>query len=1029
MQRLKSSANISFFIIFCIFVSNFASIVYASEEDSLTSTIHSNWMGEDNHGYLIKFNRGPTAEELGEIRINAYHQMSDGVANQTNFSWGNGLGILEVNEYSIILPNQISYGDQIIIQVFVNETLVSSRDFKPVIWTQPLADHEVTLSTYWELDQTESSNQIEDNYVLIFEGQGWQKRTGTILEANELGNGTLILNESTNDGNVLFNLDLDSVWRNETTINGILTDSEFEMKGNGSVSLYDNKDGDMYVNITVLNALINRSMYSGIVSENFSVEGFGELNMYQEEDGSKIDMQGTISLFKLEYYDVNGLRIKNSNDIIATAEMEQIDGDNRIFLEVNQLRFFESWLNGERIEEHNLISAQGTFDISDEGESSEREEGNNTSEEDEQENEDNSQGTVINGTIVYFETESIDGMTVEDYMHVDGTISGDTEGTWGILRQIEDNGPSANSTGDIFTVNVIHNQIWYNITGAAGFFAEEIGVGAYHNQTWDYQVMPIDWENRTIRHAWRTTGASPSEGEEYPEHSPIQLEPEAPSAESQLGNITIGRESGFAPEVLLPGDIVKLDNGDLFSLHIEATHTGQITRDGHIMPVTHWSSIDKPGSEGNAFGSVINNGILSGLLAEVTRELTIDTDLGEATFSEYQTLERILSPSIVTAEENNLPEIIDVSFREIILQNDAGNTAHLEVEVEDLDWNIQYVKVSISLGDEVLNNLELNDRGLDGDLAIQDDIWTIPIIWSSASHGELDVIVEVSDLFGLVSETWNLNVSNRAPILIESSLNVTQASRSSSVSISAEAMDANGIGQVSVDLRLDGGELFPLTMSSNSESWQGDFIIPDTLIPGNYMIPLLLEDSDGANTIVNGPTLLITNEGPLLNNVKLTPEKIKSPELGQMSEEFYTVSVEVEDSDGLSAVQIKFYELLPADEGGKWKLMFDDGSNGDLIAGDGIYSISFQARHLADGFVEIEIRGLDVYGQSTIVKHNVIIESGNTNIGTDPSEGIVGLLSSPVVIFSLLFVLVGVVVGVVVFLRKKGVNFGNFGND
>ena len=142
-----------------------------------------------------------------------------------------------------------------------------------------------------------------------------------------------------------------------------------------------------------------------------------------------------------------------------------------------------------------------------------------------------------------------------------------------------------------------------------------------------------------------------------------------------------------------------------------------------------------------------------------------------------------------------------------------------------------------------------------------------------------------------------------------------------------------------------------------------------------------------------------------------------------------TISVEVEDSDGLNAVQIKFHELLPADEGESWKLMYDDGSNGDIVAGDGVYSISFQARHLADGFVEIEIRGLDVYGQSTIVKHNVIIESGNSNIGTDPSEGIVELLSNPIVIFSLLFVLVGVTVGVVIFLRKNGVNFGNFGND
>ena len=1021
MER-HNQPKIAIFVVFCFLITSMSTIVHADQEESLTSTIHTNWLGDENHGYLIKFNRAPTAEELGGIVVTSYHQIfNQGNGNQTNYSWGEGLGIVEINEYSITLENQISYGDQIDINVYVNGTIIASRTFKPVIWTQPLADHEVTLSTHWELDQTTSSPQGEDNYLLIFDGQGWQKRTASILEANELGNGSLLLNESTNEGNVLFNLNLDSVWRNETTIDGILTDSEFEMRGDGSVSVYDNTDGDMYVNITVLNALINRSMSQEIISEEFLIEGFGQLNMHQEEEDSSTEMEGSISYFKLEYYDENGIRIKNYNDIVATAEMEQYDGDDHIYLEVNELRFFESWLDGERIGEHNLISAHGTFDVSDKDDESR----DNETEEDQE----SSEGTTINGTIVHFETESIDGVTVEDYMHVYGTISGDTEGTWGVLREIEEVAPIGNSTGDVFTVNVIHNQIWYNITGAAGFFAEEIGVGAYHNQTWDYQTIPIDWDNRTIRYAWRTTGATADEGEEYPEHSPIQLEPEAPPAESQLGNITVGRESGFAPEFLLPGDILRLDQGDIFSLDIEASHSGQITRDGHVMSVTHWSSIDKPNSEGSASGSVINNGILAGLLAEVTRELVIETDLGSAIFTEYQTLERILSPSIVTEEENNLPEILDVSFREIILLNDAGNQAHLEVKVEDLDWNIQYVKASISLGDDVLNNLELNDRGLDGDLAIQDDIWTIPITWIPASHGELVVDVEVSDLFGIVTETWSLNVSNMPPALIESSLDVTQSARSSNVSISAKATDANGMALISVDLRLDGGELFELTKDTDSEYWRGDFIIPNTVVPGTFVIPLLLEDLDGADVVVNGPSILITNEGPILTNSKLTPEVIVAPELGQMSEEFYTVSVDVEDSDGLSAVQIKFHELIPADEGESWKLMYDDGSNGDLVAGDGVYSISFQARHIPAGFVEIEIRGLDVYGQATIIKYNVIIESEGTNIGTDPSEGIIELLSNPAVIFSLLVVLVGVVVAVVLVLRKNGINFGNFGDD
>ena len=226
MQR-ENRAAIAVFIAFCFLISPLTSIVYANQENPLTSTIHSNWLGDENHSYLIKFNRVPTAEELGQIVVTSEHLIFNEGTEFYDYFWGEGLGIVEINEYSITLNDNISYGDQVDINVYVNDTIIASRLFKPVIWTQPLADHEVTLSTHWELDQTESSSQGEDNYVLIFEGQGWQKRIGTILEANELGNGSLLLNESTNSGNVLFNLNLDSVWRNETTINGILTDSEF----------------------------------------------------------------------------------------------------------------------------------------------------------------------------------------------------------------------------------------------------------------------------------------------------------------------------------------------------------------------------------------------------------------------------------------------------------------------------------------------------------------------------------------------------------------------------------------------------------------------------------------------------------------------------------------------------------------------------------------------------------------------------------------------------------------------------------
>ena len=47
-------------------------------------------------------------------------------------------------------------------------------------------------------------------------------------------------------------------------------------------------------------------------------------------------------------------------------------------------------------------------------------------------------------------------------------------------------------------------------------------------------------------------------------------------------------------------------------------------------------------------------------------------------------------------------------------------------------------------------------------------------------------------------------------------------------------------------------DLFELIKDTDSEYWRGEFIIPNTVVPGTFVIPLLLEDLDGADVIVNG---------------------------------------------------------------------------------------------------------------------------------------------------------------------------------
>ena len=149
----------------------------------------------------------------------------------------------------------------------------------------------------------------------------------------------------------------------------------------------------------------------------------------------------------------------------------------------------------------------------------------------------------VNGTILDLHTKIENGTTLIDDLHVDGTLTGDVQGSFGVVRSIETTGEQANATGQPFLVNVIFQESWFNITGVnGGNFFDGAGVGATHNETWDYQVVQSEWDNRTVRLVWRETGPDASEGDELPEHSPIQQNATPPSSEEGLGDLTVGRE-------------------------------------------------------------------------------------------------------------------------------------------------------------------------------------------------------------------------------------------------------------------------------------------------------------------------------------------------------------------------------------------------------------------------------------------------------------------------------------------------------
>ena len=78
------------------------------------------------------------------------------------------------------------------------------------------------------------------------------------------------------------------------------------------------------------------------------------------------------------------------------------------------------------------------------------------------------------------------------------------------------------------------------------------------------------------------------------------------------------------------------------------------------------------------------------------------------------------------------------------------------------------------------------------------------------------------------------------------------------------------------------------------------------------------------------------------------------------------LEVSVTDPDGVSVVQTKIGRLAPIGSSESWLNMNDNGINGDRIAGDGVYSLEFNARSsLEPGTMEIRIRATDIYQSMT----------------------------------------------------------------
>lgn len=923
---------------------------------------------------------------------------------------------------SIVVDRPVAWGDaiELEVEVLTKDGLAVSmpqlvRGLEVGRWNQPMADHELTTTSSWTLEQEAGSEEEPQTFALFFDGQGWQQRNGDVLEAWELGDGRLLLVEASDGSTIDLNLSLDRVWRNETTVEGVLVASVFDAVGHGILTLQDDVDGlRTLVSTTVTDASLNRSVLQGVIDERLRLEANGSLTIEAidpDEAGGSFDLDGTVTVLLLETWDHNGTRRLDHQQIEAQATLVLIEEGTRMDLDLDAFATLQRWQDGERVDQRELLKGEGTFGFEDQDENA---------------------TMVVNGTVHAFHQESVDGRTTEDRLHVDGTLSGDVQGTFGLVRGIDSTTEAMNASGETFEVNIIHQEDWFNITGlGGGSFLGGADLGSHHNESWSYDVTGIDYDNRTVRRIWEQTGPDPSSGDERPPRSPVPFNATAPEPVEGLGEIDVGRETGLVPLPLVPGDRLFLDGQSGLALSVEFLEASTDIADGRTFNTLRWEG-SYDGVGGSASGHLVASGPLSGLSTSVTR--SVEVPFGEegdvAWLNETQHLDRVLSPSIVTEGENTEPALLAFGTPAGGLVAEGGRSAVVVAEVSDPDWNLRSVEVDLTaLG---LGWRTMNDRGIDGDMAVGDDLWSTTVSVNDGTIGDVVLPVRMVDAFTTVmNDTAALTVANPGPRMTGFDLVPDRALRGASLILEVTVVDQHGVDDVSLDLTALGGGVETMLPIEGTDRWNLNFPLPATVEPG--WVDLVLEMTDGlgtrstTNTAVNpanglvGPFMqvdgggandlrvLVLNDAPTIH----VPDTLVVNGGDRGSCVTYTVSVE--DMDGVRSVQIDRGVLTPIGSSAGWADMRDDGEGEDAVAGDGLWTSCVEIRSGTPlGAHEILLRASDEYGEVSPTASAVV----RLDAGGDPTEPSGGLSNAAV--WGLLGLGALVVVGLMFTLSRRG---------
>ncbi|MDG1525707.1 MAG: hypothetical protein P8Q90_06540, partial [Candidatus Thalassarchaeaceae archaeon] len=421
--------------------------------------------------------------------------------------------------------------------------------------------------------------------------------------------------------------------------------------------------------------------------------------------------------------------------------------------------------------------------------------------------------------------------------------------------------------------------------------------------------------------------------------------------------------------------------------------------------------------------------ILAGLIAEVTRNVTTDMGEGDSLeFGETQSLARVLSPSIITEGENSAPSIISVSIREGSITNEGALGVHLEVEVDDVDWNVRTVTADLSALS--LGTITLNDIGLEGDTSIHDETFTAEIQYPGVIDGDVSIQIEISDDWVTISESHDIQVLNRLPRITSFSYSPNTVNRGDLTSISINANDGSGVTAVGVDTTQWGGNVTWLTLADGS--WTGDLLVPDTIPSGDQVLSVRLEDGAGGNGLTTQfgsgedlPSLHILNEGPEISEVAFyeNDEIVPSLDIPLTGTNQYTLTANVTDLDPVSIVQTKLGLLAPPGQSDNWISMRDDGIGPDAVSGDGIWSVTIEVRPgVPGGITTIEIRGIDQQlAQTPVNDRTFSVELGSSDNGGGGGQAVLEGASQEWLVFSIIGIfLIMAIVGITLWIRGGG---------